>query len=269
MNNFVVIPGSSGQIKDVLNKDIFGIIIGVKNLSIYDCELEASEIINIASKTDKKVIIAMNRMIHNSDLDIAQEVLRKISTSKIYGILFYDLGVFNIIKRLRIDKELIIGQEHLNTSIYSNDFYYNRGISSSYISSDITYREVLEIKRETKMKIFYTVYGYLPIFYSKRKLLSTYFDYIKKEKIGSNYYMVLDNKKHLIKERNYGSIIYSNLINLQNEISKVDILDYFVIDLSFTDDISIIDKFINKEEMDNAYTGFFEKETIYKLKDDN
>lgn len=268
MSNFIVIPGSSKQISTILKKNINGIIIGVKNLSIYDCELEIDKIIDIANITDKKVIVAINKMIHNDDLILVEKVLEQIKNSKIYGILFYDLGVFNVIKRLDIHKELIIGEEHLNTSTLSNNFYYNRGIGTSYISSDITYEEVEEIKNNTKMKIFYTVYGYLPIFYSRRKLISSYFDYIFKDKQSDNYYMTLDDKKHLIKERDYGSIIYSNPINLQNEISKIDEAIYLVIDLSFTDDVSIIDKFVNGEEANDTYIGFFNTKTIYKLKEE-
>ena len=68
-------------------------------------------------------------MIHNSDLELVKEVLSKIKNSKVSGILFYDLGVFNLIKKLDIDKELILSQEHLNASTKSNLFYYNKGIN--------------------------------------------------------------------------------------------------------------------------------------------
>ena len=49
---------------------------------------------------------------------------------------------------------------------------------------------------------------------------------------------------------------------------KLNILDNLVIDLSYTDNISVIDKFINNESMNTTYIGFFNKKTIYKLKDE-
>ena len=72
----------------------------------------------------------------------------------------------------------------------------------------------------------------------------------------------------MIKEKEYGTIIYSPLINLINELDKIDKIDNIVIDLSYIDDISIIDKYINKDKEDNTYTGFFDKETIFKLKEE-
>lgn len=268
MSKYIVIPSKKEDISKILEKDIEGIIIGVKSLSIYECELDVEDIINIANNTSKKIIVAINKMIHNDDLELVKEVLIKINKSKIQSIIFYDLGVFNLIKKLNIKTELIISQEHLNTSINSNTFYYNKGITSSFISSDITYNEILEIKKKTKMHIYYTVYGFLPIFYSKRKLLTSYFDYIKKDKTSNNYYMVLDNKRHLIKEKNYGSIIYSELVNLLNKTDKIKEIDFLVIDLSYINNINVIDKFLNKEKEDNPYIGFFDEKTIYKLKND-
>ena len=71
----------------------------------------------------------------------------------------------------------------------------------------------------------------------------------------------------MVKEKEYGTIIYSPLINLINELDKIKDIDKVVIDLSYIDDISVIDKFMNNEKEDNTYIGFFDKETIFKLKE--
>lgn len=268
MSKYVVIPGKREDVNVLLVKDIKSIIIGVKDLSIYPFELEVEEIIEIANNTNKNIIIAMNKMIHNKDLDLVREVLNKIKSSNIYGVMFYDLGIFNICNSMNIDKELILSQEHLNASMSSNEFYYNKGIKNSFITSDITYNELNEINSSTNMKIYYTVYGYLPIFYSRRYLLSNYFKYIDKEMNDNKYYIFNDDLKYMIKEYSYGTIIYSPLVNLINEIEKIKDIDNYVIDLSYTEDMSVIDNFINNEKMDVVYNGFFDKKTIYKLKDD-
>ena len=83
MSNLVVIPNKKENIKDILNKSINGLIIGVKGLSIYPLELEIEEIIEIARSTDKEITVAMNRMIHNKDLVLVKEVLTKVKESKI------------------------------------------------------------------------------------------------------------------------------------------------------------------------------------------
>ena len=65
----------------IIAKDIKGIIIGVKDLSIYPLELDIEEIIDIADKTNKEIIVAINRMIHNKDLELVIDVLNKIKNS--------------------------------------------------------------------------------------------------------------------------------------------------------------------------------------------
>lgn len=268
MNNFIVIPNKKEEINILLDKNIKGLIIGVKDLSVYPFELAIEDIISISNNTDKEIIIAMNKMIHNKDLDLVRSILDKVKNSNIKKILFYDLGIFNICKNMNIDKELILSQEHLNASINSNNFYYNKGINNVMITSDITKDEILDISSNTKMNIYYTVYGYLPIFYSRRYLLTNYFKYINKDMNDNTYYIFNNDLKYMIKEYNYGTIIYSPLVNLINKIDKIKEIDNLVIDLSYTEDIDIIDKLINKENINNTYTGFFDKKTIYKLKDE-
>ncbi len=267
MSNIVVIPGNKEDINILIKKNIKELIIGIKNLSIYNLELDIDSIIKLKEESNINITIAINKMIHNKDLDYVKEVLLKVKDKDI-NILFQDLGVFNIIKELNIKNKLIIYGEHLNLSIGSNTFYKERGVSSTYISSDLTYREINEIKEKTNMEVYYTIYGYLPIFYSRRYLLTNYFKYINKEKEDDTYYIFDKENKYMIKEKEYGTIIYSPLINLINELDKIDKIDNIVIDLSYIDDISIIDKYINKEKEDNTYTGFFDKETIFKLKEE-
>ena len=242
MSNLVVIPGNKEDINKILNKDIKGIILGVKSLSIYPLELDIDNIIDIKNNTDKKVYVIINKMIHNNDLDMVREV---------------------------INKELILSMEHLNASINSHLFYKKRGITGSIVTNDITYNEVLDIKNNTGMNIFYMVYGYLPIFYSRRCLITNYFKYIDKENNSDRYYIYNDNMKYMVIEHNFGTIIYSPLVNMINEIDKLSNIDNLIIDLSYNNDIDIIDKYLNKEHMDNTYTGFFDKKTIYKLRSGN
>ena len=214
MSNLVVIPSNKEDINKILNKDIKGIILGIKSLSIYPLELDIDSIIEIKNNTDKKVYVIINKMIHNNDLDIVRNVLNKINNSNIDGIIFYDLGVFNIIKKMNINKELILSMEHLNASINSHLFYKKRGITGSIVTNDITYKEVLDIKSNTNMNIFYTVYGYLPIFYSRRSLITNYFKYIDKENIET-----WENSINMWEQSFLDLSYISNLIQIEKTVN--------------------------------------------------
>ena len=92
--------------------------------------------------------------------------------------------------------------------------------------------------------------------------------------------------------KNMLSVFGNRNISISKEISKLhemiftgtleeaislfkDVKGEFVIvvdksyDVDNNNDIDIIDKYLNKEHMDNTYTGFFDKKTIYKLRGGN
>ena len=177
MSKIVVKPNKLQDISMLLNQNIDGIIFPIENLSVESSFfIDIDEVINL--KTSKEKIVLINKIMHNNDLEELSIVLNKVKTSDISKIMFYDLSVYTLCKKLNIDKELVIYQEHLNRSINSNNFYNSLGINYSYISSDITYEEIKQIKGKTNMKLFYLVYGRIPLFCSRRYLLSNYFKYI-------------------------------------------------------------------------------------------
>lgn len=272
MSKIIVIPSSLDHMYELTSYNIDGFIIPIKNLSanqsfeVYykDLELVIDKIKN------KEVILLINKMMHSSDIELLREVLKKVSTLKVDKIMYYDNSVYMLSQELKINIPLVIYQDHLNLSILSNKFYNDMGINYAYISSDITKEEIRDIKLNTKSKLFITAYGYVPIFYSRRYLLSNYFEYIDKSYKKDVFY--LDNE-YPIKESDFGTIIYSNkIINLINELDKLDFIDYIVMD-SFNIDRQefneMVNKFINKDKIEDTYTGFLDKKTIYKVKNSN
>lgn len=272
MSKIIVIPSSLDHMYELTSYNIDGFIIPIKNLSanqsfeVYykDLELVIDKIKN------KEVILLINKMMHSSDIELLRKVLKKTSTLKVDKIMYYDNSVYMLSQELKLNIPLVIYQDHLNLSILSNKFYNDMGINYAYISSDITKEEIRDIKLNTKSKLFITAYGYVPIFYSRRYLLSNYFEYIDKSYKKDVFY--LDNE-YPIKESDFGTIIYSNkIINLINELNKLDFIDYIVMD-SFNIDRQefneMVNKFINKDKVEDTYTGFLDKKTIYKVKNSN
>jgi len=268
MSNIIVKPNKKEDII-ILNKlDIKGIILPLKILSVESSFfLSLDEIIDL--KVDKEKIVLINKIMHNKDIDLLKEVLLKLKNSDVKKIIFYDLSVYTLFKELNINNiELVIGQEHLNRSIYSNNFYNNLGINYSYITSDITIDEIKEIKEKTNMKLFYTVYGRIPLFCSRRYLLTNYLDYINKEKKQRSYYIKNREDSLYISEEDNATIIYSDIVNLINDIDEIEFIDYLVLDFNNINEYKeIVNKFINKEKDNNTYyKGFYNTKTIFKVK---
>lgn len=272
MNNILVIPKSIDHLKELLNKDIYGFIIPIKDYSIgYSFYLSIDELEDLLKGIDnKRIIISLNKIMHNSDLLELNNIINRIKELNIDKILYYDHSVYNISKKYNILDKLVIYEEHLNTSILSHQFYQDIGINSSYISNDITMNEINDIKNQTNMTLYMTVYGYLPIFLSRRYLLTNYLEYINHNKDSDIYYLKDDKDEYYpIYEEEYGTTIYTKeMVNLLNKIEELKI-DYLVLNSFNIEENtfnSMLDKFINKEHIDNEYLGFLEEETIYKVK---
>lgn len=272
MSKIIVIPSSLDHMYELTSYNIDGFIVPIKNLSVnqsFEVDYKDLELV-IDKIKNKEVILLINKMMHSSDIELLRKVLKKTSTLKVDKIMYYDNSVYMLSQELKLNIPLVIYQDHLNLSILSNKFYNDMGINYAYISSDITKEEIRDIKLNTKSKLFITAYGYVPIFYSRRYLLSNYFEYIDKSYKKDVFY--LDNE-YPIKESDFGTIIYSNkIINLINELNKLDFIDYIVMD-SFNIDRQefneMVNKFINKDKVEDTYTGFLDKKTIYKVKNSN
>lgn len=268
MNKIIVKPNKKEDIEKLIKLDIDGIILPLENLSVESSFFMSLEDI-LSLNTDKEKIVLINKIMHNKDLDLLKSSLVKINNSDVKKIIFYDLSVYTLSKELNINNiELVMGQEHLNRSIKTNDFYNGLGINYSYITSDITIDEIKEIKNNTNMSLFYTVYGRIPLFCSRRYLISNYLEYIDKDKKDVNYYIKNREDKLYISEEDNATIIYSEIVNLINHIDELEFIDYLVLDFNNIKEYKeIINKFKNKiKDGKEYYLGFYNTKTIYKVK---
>ena len=270
MSKLIVSANSKHHLIELLKKNIDGVILSIDKLSVNDSFYIDVDLLDSINFSEKKVFVSLNKLMHNSDLEHLRMVMNKLK-GKDVKILFYDMAVFNIAKELDMVDKLVICQDHLNASILSNKFYYDLGINGSYITSDITGDELLEIKKNSKMKIMFLGYGYSPIFYSRRYLIRNYLKYINDNKKGKEYSIVSDTGiEYPIQEEEYGTTIYTQKeINLINYLDKLKDIDYIVMKSNKIDDNKfnmMVDKFINKDNMDDCYIGFFNTKTIYRVK---
>lgn len=266
----LVIPNSLENLGNILKTNVDGIILSIKDLSVNsNIYFTLDDIKSIMNITSKEVCVSINKIMHNEDLELLENTLIALNKLNISKIFFYDLSVLNMVKRLNINKELVIFQDHLNASNYSNNFYKRRGINYAVITNDITKNEINEISKYNRLMLI--SYGYLPIFYSRRYLISNYLKYINKDKENNIYYIKHNNDKYIIKEEDYGTTIYTKEpIDLINDINDINV-EYIILNLSFTKEeeyLSILNKYLNNLKDDKEhYRGFIDKKTVYKVED--
>lgn len=280
MSKIIVTPKNEKHLNKLLDDKIDAVLLSIENLSVnseyYISLNKLREILPKIKEKNKEVFISVNKIMHNYDIEelkICMQTLKELNVDK---ILFYDLSILSIADKLNITNKLVIYNEHSNASINSHKFYQSYGVDESLITSDITLEEINEIKKQTGIKLIVPVYGHIPIMYSRRYLLTNYFNHIKKQKTSPYYYFKQNEDKYIIKEEAYGTGIYSGkIINLDEEYQKYqNTFDYIILYSNFID-ASIYDNtikhYLNINELDkfnNSYKGFAYTKTTYKVKKD-
>ena len=175
------------------------------------------------------------------------------------------IGLFLVKKeayRLNLKYDLVWSQEHLTTNYFTCNYWYSKNVKYAYLSSEITIKEVNEIKKNTHQLLMYNVFGYLPMFASRRHLVKNYLTTFNL-KGNDDYYIRLNDKKYKIIDNNNGTIAYSNyILNIIDDLDSLDV-DYVVYNSFMIPDILDVLNGNNKYE---KVLGFAYDETIYKVK---
>lgn len=276
MSKIIIMPKNKQQF--TLPCD--GVILGIKGFSVnMPAYFELEDIKDIQNK---EVFIALNKNMHNEDLTQLEEILLKLEDYPIQGVIFYDLAVVNLKKRLNLSYPLVWHQEHMTNNYNTVNFWYQQGVDYSYISSDITLREMKEIKENTKSKLMVTLFGHLPMFVSRRPLISNYKHTFDLESNQEEYQIEKEEKTYPLIENQEGTVVYTDFVieglkeMLELDYDYVVLNSYDIEEETFKKVVSIFKK-TNRNNIDeqeeqihnllpNIKKGFFYEETVYKVK---
>ena len=264
-------------------------IIGLENYSVNYYEISLDEIKELLEKYPNiDLFVSINKNIFNKDIKDLENKLISLSKLKIKGVLFYDLAILEIVKRLNLKLDLVIHQTHMITNYNICNYYHDLGVKYGYLSTEITEEEISEISSKTKLELMAYFIGHPIISHSKRKLVSNYYTYANKEnKLDYNVIKEhgKDSKKYYIKEDKKGTnILTYDILNgtkaftILKEKLKYAILDTNLIDEDlFIKILSLykrnLDKKLSNEDLIQEVQdligendGFFYLKTIYKVK---
>lgn len=204
--------------------------------------------------------IILNRVMDTEAIDNFKKIIPELKRFK--GIIFEDLGVFNILKNEGLN--LIWFQNHFTTNKSSLNYYLNHGCMSAVISNEITEEEIKENIASFKGKLILNVLGKNNIMYSRRTLLSNFNQYAKID--DYNDMELVTNRGHfLARESELGTLIfnneYFNYIHFVNTLNEEDLYLYLILNLDLNQ--SEIKEIIDGKEFGNS--GFLNKKTVYKM----
>ena len=286
MTKLLLIPSSASQIDETLDLSD-GYILSVKGLSVnspfYMNMHSLNEIIIKLKEKEKQVFISLNKNISNCDLKVLKETLLELNKMDIDGVLYYDVSVLSLVQKLSLSLPLIWSQEHMTTNYLTCNYYEEKKVKGVYLSSEITLEEIKQIRKKTSLKIIVPIFGYLPMFNSKRHIVQNYLDTFNIKDDSKIYYMEKENKKYpLIDDENGTTVYSSHILNGFPEYLDLSDIDYVTLNSFNIDNNQFIEvlkcfreahktnteKLSQKIELmlPNLDKGFLYKETIYKVK---
>jgi len=248
--------------------------------------LEIKDANNLIKSLNKEIYIVMNMIVHNSNMKSLQEFLEFIKELDVDGIIFGDLAVYQLAKKLGVEDKLVYNPETLNTNYYDPIFWSRQGIKGLTISKEITLDDIKQISKGKTLEISLVGHGHLNMFHSRRPLIENYFKYTNREYedyIENRNLKVVEeirNESYPIFQDNQGTHIFRDKsVESFKEISILSsCLDVFIIDGIFKDNLylvktlkyykGILDNSVNSDEVSKLYegdhdSGFLYKKTVY------
>lgn len=249
-------------ISEIINKDS-------------DFELLDIAIYNTKYSSNTKHIFSLNE-IRKNNCDVCLNIDKIFSESELVNLesfiidsfnynidyyIFSDMAVYNIFKKYNLVNKLIYNAKTLCCSSYDIITYNSLGIKV-FVSTELPIEELMNISK-LKNNVIH-LFGQSLVFYSKRKLLTLYNDYLRKNgldifknSIKNKFYWIKEESRsdqYPIIECDDGTLIYTSfLYDLKKEIKNLDQDNLFYINrMTLTDEElkSVLAYFKNDEALD-------------------
>lgn len=118
--------------------------------------------------------VAMNALYDQHCIDDVEAFIKALHGLPIYGLLFQDFGVLQIVKENNYDFDMMYAPETLNTNAETLNVLEKQGVTSAFLSRVIPLEEQCMILKQVSMPLMLQVHGVEYIAASKRALLSNY-----------------------------------------------------------------------------------------------
>lgn len=247
---------------DLINyKNLDAFLVPIEGFASIDARcfnLDDVRIINNWCKDNNKLVIAkIDKIIMEEELDNLYKVLDYLESLDIDYYMYTDASVLAYFSKLNKQSRLIYASSKMIASFNEASFYESLGVNV-IASSEISLEEIKKIC--SLPNICVTCYGYLDIFYSKRKLISLYLEHIGKDKLSKDakYEIIEQNReeKNVILENKNGSFIFSDFVYLlyrELDVICPKFLKINSFNIKKADLFKIIE--IYKEAIENGPTG--------------
>lgn len=241
-------------------------------------------------KKDKKTFVYVNALVEQHQVNELAGHLKKLETIKVDGLIFQDFAVYQLVKKMKWDCELVYHPDTLNTNYASLNIYNDLGVAGAFLAREISLEQKLAIKANTKIACWVQIHGCEYMAYSKRLLVSNYLKVINKEanRDSSSSLTIkannIDSLSHIYEDKYGTHILSANVLQSLDNLHEYAPFDYGIIDNQFTADkfyLRVVDLYLQAsrhpgdylaklQELDENveyYKSFTYEKTVYKIAD--
>ena len=227
------------SLNDLNNPYIDSLLIPIKGLSSRSqYELDIDKVLSIKKNTNKNIYLLCDKLISEDELPILKSKIQELFS--ICDLMFFqDLSIFMIGKELNQLDKLCYYSPTLIVSYQDLFAYHKLGLNHFILSKENTYNDYNKIlNNKNNLHLGMLCFGYPQIYYSKRKMISSF----KKQ-----YNLEFNNINLTIKEKtrpmyqpiiedNNGTYIFAGEIFFPYQVLNEFLskgMEYFIIDKSF------------------------------------
>ncbi|WOO89301.1 peptidase U32 family protein [Mollicutes bacterium LVI A0078] len=208
--------------KIIVGSNQFG-LRQVTDFSIDDIEVVAA----FAHKFEIKCYVAVNKIMHNRDLEPLTEYLKALKAVNVDGVIFSDLAVPQILEIESIALESIYSTETTITNSSFTHFANVNDITGVETAKEITLEEVNELAAEKSSQVMVQIHGHLYMYQSIRNMVDNFSQFQDKNMNSDDAMYLYDSERKraypLIQNEQGTHMLSSNNLAMIHKLNELDL----------------------------------------------
>lgn len=205
------------------------LIVSLPEVSLRSSQiLSESQVIKaVQTCHELKMEVAMNMMsfVEEEKIERFEKTLLFCKQNHIDAIYFSDMGIYQMAKEIGIENRLIYQPNTLLTSSDDAQCYLDLGLRRVVLSREITFEDLKSIlSKVSSCEVI--VFGYNVMMHSRRKLLSSYFEFTHQKDISDSTSLFLmeenrDEKMPIFQDEHGTHVLSGNIFCFYKELKEL------------------------------------------------
>lgn len=207
--------------KIIVGSNKFG-LRQVADFSLDDIQV----VVEFAHKFEIECFVAVNKLMHNKELDELEAYLINLDKLRVDGIIFSDLSVPFILEKNKLQMKSIYSTETTITNSSFTRFAKTNDIYGIETAKEITLEEVNEIANEKSSHVMVQIHGHLYMFQSIRRMVDNFSEFQNKDMNREELYLYDEERKRtypLIQNEQGTHMLASNNLAMIHKLDELDL----------------------------------------------